>query len=71
MLLLLLNKEVPLAILVFNRESRRFYATSAIIDHVKAARILIDVLRVLLVISCRSSCEPILLRELKRGAASG
>jgi myo-inositol-1-phosphate synthase len=65
MLLLLLYKEVPLAILVFNRESRRFKAIIAIIDHVEAARILIDVLRVLLLLRCRSSREPILLRELK------
>jgi hypothetical protein len=57
--------------LVFNRESRRFKAIIAIIDHVKAARILIDILRVLLLLSCRSSREPILLRELKGGAASG
>ena len=55
MLLLLLNKEVPLAILVFNRESRRFKAIIAIIDHVKAARILIDVLGVVLLLRCRSS----------------
>jgi hypothetical protein len=70
LLLLLLNQEVPLAILVFNRESRRFEPTTAIIDHVEAARILIDVLRVLLLLRCRSSRKPMLLRELKGGATS-
>jgi len=55
MRLLLLNKEVPLAILVFNRESRRFKAIIDIINHVKAARILIDVLGVVLLLRCRSS----------------
>ena len=69
-LLLLLNKEVPLAILVFNRESRRFKPAIAIIDHVETARILIYVLWVLLFLRCCSSREPILLREFKGGATS-
>ena len=70
-LLLLLNKEVPLAILIFNRESRRFEPSIAIIDHVETARILIDVLGLLLFLRCCSGCKPILLRELKGGATSG